>query len=96
MKEAIERLEALLEWSDRLGSDEQDEIKEIISVINNSDIEDNIILDKKLHITICEQLKTYQLYYGPISKCRKCTGYYIPGYVCSCGEDNSTKPKDNG
>ena len=31
MKEkAIERLEALLEWSDRLGSDEQDEIADFI------------------------------------------------------------------
>ena len=39
MKEAIERLEALLEWSDRLGSDEQDEIKEIISLLNNSEDE---------------------------------------------------------
>ena len=38
-EEAIKRLEALLEWSDRLGSDEQDEIKEIISLLNNSEDE---------------------------------------------------------
>ena len=40
-EEAIKRLEALLEWSDRLGSDEQDEIKEIISLLNSPEDNDS-------------------------------------------------------
>lgn len=35
MKEAIKRLKELLLWSDRLGSDEIYEIKEIIKLLKN-------------------------------------------------------------
>jgi len=35
MKEAINRLKGMLKWSDRLGSDEIDEIKEIIKILEN-------------------------------------------------------------
>ena len=31
--EAIKRLESMLMWSDRLGSDEQNEIREIIKIL---------------------------------------------------------------
>lgn len=37
MKEAIKRLKDLLEWSDRLGSDELDEIATIIGILKNTD-----------------------------------------------------------
>lgn len=36
MKEAIKRLKDLLGWSDRLGSDELDEISTIIGILKNS------------------------------------------------------------
>ena len=36
MKEAIKRLKDLLGWSDRLGSDELDEIATIIDILKNS------------------------------------------------------------
>ena len=32
---AIEMLTSMLEWSDRIGSDEIDEIKSIISILKN-------------------------------------------------------------
>lgn len=32
-EEAINRLKAMLKWSDRLGSDESDEIREIIKLL---------------------------------------------------------------
>ena len=32
---AIHMLEGMLEWSDRIGSDEIDEIKKIISILKN-------------------------------------------------------------
>jgi hypothetical protein len=35
MIEAIEKLKLMLLWSDRLGSDEKDEIKEIIKILEN-------------------------------------------------------------
>ena len=35
IKEAIMRLKGLLEWSDRIGSDEECEIEEIISMLKN-------------------------------------------------------------
>ena len=34
-KIAIEMLTSMLEWSDRIGSDEIDEIKSIISILKN-------------------------------------------------------------
>ena len=34
-KKAIEMLISMLEWSDRIGSDEIDEIKSIISILKN-------------------------------------------------------------
>ena len=33
MNEAISRLKAMLGWSDRIGSDEKDEIKTIINLL---------------------------------------------------------------
>ena len=35
MKEAIKRLKEILDWSDRLGSDEIFEIKNIIKILEN-------------------------------------------------------------
>lgn len=35
MEEAISRLRGILIWSDRIGSDEREEIKEIIKVLEN-------------------------------------------------------------
>tara|TARA_R110000737_G_C14314112_1_gene438467 strand:+ start:184 stop:360 length:177 start_codon:yes stop_codon:yes gene_type:complete len=35
-KKAIKMLELMLEWSDRIGSDEMDEIKSIISILKNN------------------------------------------------------------
>ena len=35
MGEGITRLKGLLQWSDRLGSDEVDEIKEIIKILED-------------------------------------------------------------
>jgi hypothetical protein len=37
MKEVIKRLEDLLKWSDRLGSDEKDEIKTCIELLKKDD-----------------------------------------------------------
>ena len=37
MEEAINRLKAMLGWSDRIGSDEIGEIGEIISILKNSE-----------------------------------------------------------
>ena len=34
-KKAIHMLKLMLEWSDRIGSDEKDEIKNIISILEN-------------------------------------------------------------
>lgn len=36
MKEAIKRLKEMLNWSDRLGSDEISEIQEIIKILEQS------------------------------------------------------------
>jgi len=38
MEEAINRLKNMLNWSDRLGSDEIAEIKEIISVLEDQNL----------------------------------------------------------
>ena len=38
MDEAIKKLEELLEWSDRIGSDEIDEIKSIITLLKKESI----------------------------------------------------------
>lgn len=35
MGEAINRLKAILQWSDRIGSDEIHEIKEIVNILEN-------------------------------------------------------------
>ena len=35
MYEIKERLEAMLQWSDRMGSDEIDEINELINICND-------------------------------------------------------------
>ena len=35
MKEAINRLWGILQWSDRLGSSEEAEIKDIIKILEN-------------------------------------------------------------
>ena len=35
MKEAIDRLWGILQWSDRLGSSEEAEIKDIIKILEN-------------------------------------------------------------
>ena len=35
MKEAVERLKNMLAWSDRIGSDEIDEINEIIKIFED-------------------------------------------------------------
>ena len=36
--EAIQRLKELLKWSDRLGSDETQEIKEVINLLENKKV----------------------------------------------------------
>lgn len=36
MKEAIYRLKSMITWSDRIGSDEISEIREIIQLLENS------------------------------------------------------------
>ena len=35
MKEAIDRLKLMLQWSDRIGSDEINEIQELIEILEN-------------------------------------------------------------
>lgn len=37
MEEAISRLRGILIWSDRIGSDEKEEIKEIIKILKNEE-----------------------------------------------------------
>lgn len=35
MKEVIERLQRMIQWSDRIGSDEINEIKQIIEILED-------------------------------------------------------------
>jgi hypothetical protein len=37
MKEILDRLKLMLQWSDRIGSDEINEIKELIEILENEE-----------------------------------------------------------
>ena len=58
MKDCIDRLKDLLEWSDRLGSDERDEIVNIIIKLEKLKYIDNIKQFKKLIDNHIEYLET--------------------------------------
>ena len=58
MKDCIDRLKDLLEWSDRLGSDERDEIVSIIIKLERLKYIDNIKQFKKLIDNHIEYLET--------------------------------------
>ena len=41
MKEILDRLKLMLQWSDRIGSDEINEIKELIEILENEESKQN-------------------------------------------------------
>lgn len=40
------------------------------------------------------RVSCYSAFSGSIYKCKSCDGYYMSGYICACGRDNTYSDKE--